>query len=216
MFFFSIILPESPNRLFREADGILDDRQGAETEEVHLEKAEALDGCHGELRRRGAVLCAGKRDEVLRRARTDDDAGCMHGSMAGQALQAAGHINQLLHAVIRLVGFAHVRIHLQRFIESDTQLIWNHACDRIAETVGKVHDAADVTDNALRLQRAESDDLHHPVRTIFLRHIIDDLLSPFESEVDVDIRHGDTFRIEKALENKIILDGVQIRNMKAV
>ena len=140
----------------------------------------------------------------------------MNRGVAGQALEAAGHIDEFLHAVVRLIGFAHVRVHLQRFVERNSQLIRDHAGDRIAEAVGKVHDAADIADDSLRLQCSKGDDLHDAVRTVFLRDVIDNLLPAFEGEIDVDIRHGHALRVEEPLENQVILNRVEIGDMKAV
>ena len=54
------------------------------------------------------------------------------------------------------------------------------------------------------------------VAAVFSRHIIDDFLPPFIAEVDVDIRHADALRVQEPFKQQIVLDGIDVRNSKAV
>src|SRR3546814_3756906 len=54
---------------------------------------------------------------------------------------------------------------------------------------------ARVLQHGPRLQLSEGDDLRHMVRAIFLLDVADHLPPPRFAEVDVEIRHGDAFRV---------------------
>ena len=75
--------------------GVVDDRQVAEPQEVHLQKAQLLDGGHGELGDDG-VLVPGQGDVVRNGPRRDDYAGGVSGGVAGHALDIPGGIDQPL------------------------------------------------------------------------------------------------------------------------
>ena len=68
--------------------------------------------------------------------------------------------------------------------------------------IGHFQHAADITKRGARLKRSEGDDLRHPVEAVFLLNIADDLFPPVLTEIDIEIRHGDAFRVEKPFEQK--------------
>ena len=77
------------------AQGVVDDRDGLQAEEVHLEQAETLDRLHVPLRRDFVAAGLVERHELVDRHRRDDHAGGVHRSVAGQALEAAADIDDL-------------------------------------------------------------------------------------------------------------------------
>src|SRR3989338_90900 len=52
--------------------------------------------------------------------------------------------------------------------------------------------------------------------SIFLRHILNHFIATAHTKIDIDVRHADTFGIEKTFEEKIMRQGINIRNSKAV
>ena len=66
--------------------------------------------------------------------------------------------------------------------------------------VGHLQHAADVAQHAARLQRAEGDDLRHPVAAVALLHVADDLVAAVLAEIDVEVGHRHALGIEEALE----------------
>ena len=75
---------------------------------------------------------------------------------------------------------------------------------------GHAEHPADVAHRRPRLQLAESDDLRHPVGTIFAAHIGDHFVPPVLAEIDVEVRHRHAFRIQEAFEQQAELQRVQI------
>ena len=69
---------------------------------------------------------------------------------------------------------------------------------------------ADVAQHAARLQRPKRDDLRHALAAVTLLHVLDDLVAPLLTEVDVEVRHGDALGIEEALEDQPEADRIEI------
>ena len=140
----------------------------------------------------------------------------MHRAVPGQSFQTFGHVDDIFHLLIRLIGFFQLRVHLQRLRDGNVRLLRNHLRDGVHKRVGQVHDPAHIPDHAPGRQRSEGHDLHHPVLAVFADHIINDLLPSFKAEVHVDIGHGHTLRIEEPLEQKLIPQGIDISDPQAV
>src|SRR5262249_15753984 len=70
--------------------------------------------------------------------------------------------------------------------------------------------AADVAQHAPRLQRAEGDDLRHPLAAVALLHVFDHLVAPILAEVDIEVGHRDALGIEEALEQERKAHGIGI------
>src|SRR5262249_58592156 len=68
----------------------------------------------------------------------------------------------------------------------------------------------DVAQHAARLERTEGDDLRDLVAAVALLHIADDFAAAILTEVDVEVRHRDAFRIEEALEQEPEADRVEV------
>ena len=98
-------------------DGVVEDREVAQAEEVHLDQAERLAARVVELGDDLAVLqAAHDRDDVDERLAAHDDAGRVHAPLALQALEALGGLDDLLqvrlggHQVAELLALAVARV----------------------------------------------------------------------------------------------------------
>ena len=81
---------------------ITNDRQVAKTQEVHLQKAQLLDGSHGVLGDDGIVI-ARQRHIGIHGIGGNDNTGCMGGGVSGHTLEAACGINKQFDPIIFLV-----------------------------------------------------------------------------------------------------------------
>ncbi len=70
--------------------------------------------------------------------------------------------------------------------------------------------AADVAHDAAGEERAEGDDLRHPVGAVAVAHVGDHLVAPVLAEVDVEVRHRHALGIEEALEQEAEAHRVEI------
>ena len=195
--------------------GVVDDREVAQAEEVHLEEAQLFDRCHRVLRDDRVVVHA-QRHVVDDRAVRDDDAGRMGRGVARHAFDLPRHVDQLAHLLVRLVLVAQLRHALERVVERHVQLHRHELCDRVADVVGDRHRAADVPDRKARRHRAEGDDLRDVVGAVLVDDVLDDLLPALVAEVDVEVRHADALRVQKALEQQVIAQRVDARDADAV
>ena len=77
-------------------------------------------------------------------------------------------------------------------------------------------DPAHVPHHRPGLHLSEGDDLGHILFAVFLAHILDDPLPAVVAEVHVDIRHADALWVQEALEEQVILDGIDVGDIEAI
>jgi len=70
----------------------------------------------------------------------------------------------------------------------------------------------DIAQHSAGLQFTEGYDLRDLVRAIFLLNIRDHFVAAVLTEIDIKVRHGDTFGIQEPFEQQIIAQRVQIRD----
>ena len=136
--------------------------------------------------------------------------------MAGHALDLDGGVDELLHLRVSLVLGFQLRRDLQRPVQGHLQLHGNHLGDGVHLGVGHAQHPAHVTDGGAGGHGPEGDDLSHMVVAVFLVHIVDDLLPALVAEVHVEIGHAHPFGVQKALEQKVVADGVDVGDAHAV
>ena len=172
----------------------LDDRQGAQAQEVHFQKPQFFQQGHGVL---GIDLpiVGGKGHIFHNRLPTNDNARRMGGRMAGQAFQTQGGVDEALGVLLLLVGLPQVRVHFQRFFDGDAQFCRYHLGNAVHIRIGHGQSTAHILDGRPCRHGTKGDDLGHVFLAIFSNHIIDDLLPSFVAEVDINIGHADTLGI---------------------
>ena len=140
----------------------------------------------------------------------------MGGRLPGHPLHLSRHINQLPGLGVGVVPGFQLRGNLQRPLQGDSQLHRHQLSDHIHRSVGHGHSPSHVPDSASGRHCAEGDDLGHVVCAVLPHHIVDDLLAALIAEVDVKVGHTDPLRVEKPLEQQVILDRVNTRNPDTV
>ena len=140
----------------------------------------------------------------------------MHGGMSRKTFQTSRHVDQIVDILLLFVCLLQFRIHFQGFINSDIQLLGDHFRNISNLCIGHIQNTADITDNTAGCQCTESNDLNHTVISVFAPYIFDHFLSSFEAEVNVNIRHGYSFRIQESLEKQIITDRVKLCDTQSV
>ena len=194
---------------------ISDDGQGAQTQKVHFQKTQFFDLGHIELGHRQAVV-SGKRQIIIGRLRCDDHARRVGGGVPGHSLHLQRGIDELSHLRVGIVELFQLTGNFQRPLEGHFQLHGHELCHNVHLLVRNAHHAAHVPDGIAGGHGTKGDDLRHMVRTVFAVDVVDDLLSAFVAEVHIEIRHTDALGIQKALENQVVADGVDIRDAHAV
>src|SRR5690606_38645961 len=188
----------------------LDERQGPQAQEVHLDEPELLDRAHAVLDDDRPVTGAEHRREVLDRVASDDHACRVNRGVPVEALQRPGNVDVAAGAgVVELLEFRDVA---QGVVDLDAATL--HDGDELGDLVGvavwHVEDPGGVFDGSPRRHRPESGDVRHPVVAVLLPHVVDDLPTTHVGEVDVEVRHGDTFGVEEAFEQQVEVQRVDV------
>ena len=147
---------------------------------------------------------------------TDDHAGRVRGRIAGDALELARDLDELVDARVALDHLAKRRRDLERLVELDAELHRDGLGDAIHLAIPVAHDTTHVTDGRPRQHRAERDDLGDVVLAVLARDVVDDLVAPGVLEVHVDVGHRHAVRIEEALEGQSVEDGIDRRDSQRV
>ena len=140
----------------------------------------------------------------------------MHGSVAWQALEFPGHVDQEFYLLVAVVCPLKIRVHFQRAVYSNIQFLRDHLRDSVAGRVRQIERPSDVTDRVACSHRSESNDLHHALLTIFAHDIVDHFLTTLVAEIDVDIRHRDTLWVQETLEEQLVADRVNVRDLERI
>ena len=136
--------------------------------------------------------------------------------MPRKSLQSSGHIDEIMNAVITLIEFSELRIHLQCLIDGNAQFIRNHLCHAVTYSIRQIQHTSHIADNTSCCHGTESNNLYDTLLAVFADDIINDFLTSLEAEVHVNIRHGDAVRVQKALKEQIITNRIQCGNIQAV
>jgi hypothetical protein len=194
-------------------DGELDDGQVAQTEEVELHQPDLFHVVLVVLRNdRRAGIGGIQRAEVGQLAGGDQHATSVHADIARQVFKTAGQFEQLLDLFFLIDALLQLRLGLdglgqgQRLVLLDRDQLG----ELIAEVVGHVEHAPDVTNHRLRRHGAEGGDLRYGIVTVFVAHVFDDAPAIVLAEVDVEVGHRHPFRVEKALEEQRVAERIEI------
>src|SRR5580704_9157244 len=76
--------------------------------------------------------------------------------------------------------------------------------------------AADVANRLFALDCSERDYLRDAIVAVLLAHILEHLVAPLETKVDVDIRHRLAPRIQPSLEQQSMLDRIDLGDSQRV
>ena len=204
--------------LGKRLDGVVQHRQVAQGEEVHLQQAKALQ------RRRfvlgdDALIVARQRDVLIHRLAGDDHARRVLGGVAGHTLDGTAGVDDAAHRLVLVVHLPQGLGHLQRLVQRDLRVVRaaGHLLgDNVHLGIGAVQHPPHIPDDALGRHGAEGDDLRHMVGAVLAVDVVDDLAPAAVAEVHIDIGHGDALRVQEALEVQVVLHGVYVGDVHAV
>ncbi len=197
-------------------DRVENERQGAEAEKVHLQQADALDLLHGPLGRDFVASSLVQRRVFRDRLRGDDDARGVHRGVPRHALEPPGDAQQLLHLRVVLLEILQRLALLERLVERHVESRRDQLRDLVHVAERHLEHTADVPHDGLGLHGAERDDLGDVLAPVLPRDVVDDLAPPPLAEVDVDIGQRDALGIQKALEDQIEVDRIDVGDAQAV
>src|SRR5699024_6287562 len=160
------------------------------------------------------------RHDVHQRVAGHDHGAGVHAPAAGEALDALGDLDHLLHVGVLVVDAAELpRLGVPLVLGVDDPLdgaVRAHHGPRqrlgeaVSHRVRVVQHARGVLERVLRLHHAVGDDLGDAVVAVLALDVLDDLAATAVVEVDVEVRHGDAVRVQEPLEQQPVLERVEI------
>ena len=206
-------------------EGLVDDREGSQAQEVHLEQAHVGD-------RVALVLGDGDvalgvelgRDVVGDRRRGDQRRAGVDALAAGQALDGQSCVDDAARLGVALVGVLEVGrvlvrlllVLVERVRESELGVVGEHLRELLALVDREAQDAVGVVDGLLGLDGRVGDDLADAVLAVELAHVREDVLEVLVVEVHIDIGHLGTLRREESLEHEAVLERVEVGDVHRV
>ena len=202
-------LSDQPHRL-------VDDRQGAQAQEVELHQAHLLHPLHVELGDQLALVALVKRQVLDQGPVGDDHRRGVGGGVPGQPFQDRGDGQNLFDRGVAVPQLPEARLHLQGLLQGDVQFLRHQLGDLVHFRVRHFQGPAHVADHLAGLHAAEGGDLGHVLPAVGLGDVIDDFAPALVTEVHVDIRRAHPLRIEEALEEEAVGQGVQLGDPQGI
>ena len=184
-----------------------DDRERAQPEHVHLDQAQVLDVVLVELDDPPALHRRRlDRHDVDERLPGDQHAAVVDRKVAGKVDHLAAQLEELLPAL---------RPHLRwrdRSGHRVLDVLGEPPIDAFGEPVEQlVREAerlAHLPDRHPRLKGDDVADHPGPLPAVLLVDVLDHLLAMLGREIDVDVRHARHLFVQEALEQQVVLDGI--------
>ena len=212
--------------------GDLQNRQRGQAQEVELDQAYRLDVvlvvlAHGRFAARLLV----QRAEVGQLARGDQHAAGVHADVARHAFELLRQLDQGLDVLFLGDSLGQQRLHLDRVVvlvalllglgrvlqrHAHAGLVRNQLADAVAEGVAHVEHTAHVADRRARRHGAEGGNLADRVLAVLALDVVDHPVAVALAEVDVEVGHGHPLRVQEALEQQLVLQGVQVGDLQGV
>ncbi len=181
---------------------------------MHVKLGDSADGTVLQAAARRAV----QRDVLCDRTVGDDHTGGVRAGVAHRAFKFGRRVDQILHVRRRTVGFFEGSYVLQHAL--DVHGLARDVGDEFGHSVDlgqwDIQHPAHVADGGPGPKGAEGDDLGHFVMPVLIGRILQHDVAFVILEVQVDVWHRHTARIEEALEYQPVLQGVDQRDVKTV
>ena len=99
------------------------------------------------------------------------------------------------------------------FFQGHADFERDHLRQAVRQAVGLALHPRHVTDYSLGRHGTERDDLAYRIAAVFLGHVLDHAVAAVHAEVDVEVGHGDPFRVQEPLEQQVIFQRVKVGNL---
>ena len=163
-----------------------------------------------------ARFIAIQRREVGDFGRGDNHAPRMLTGVTRDAFQLARHVDQRFDLFVRFIDFRQLRFSLKGFCQRHARIGRHQFRDAIDKPVRVAQHAAHVADNRFRRHRTEGNDLRYRITAVHVGHVLDHLVAFLHAEVDVEVGHRDTFRVEETFEQQVELQRIEVGNFQRI
>ena len=195
--------------------------EGLEAEEVELHQSDLLDVVHVELGddARSSSGRLEQRHVLPQRPLGDHHPGGVHAGVAVQPLEAHGRLQQLPVFAAPLVELLEPGLLLDGLGDGRRLALdglGHHGGHPVGVGHRHAHGPGHVADAAAGLHLVHGDDLADVVLAVFVGDVADDLVPPVHAEVDVEVGQRDALRVEEALEQQLVGDGIDVGDAQGV
>ena len=207
---------------------VLHHGQGFQPQKVELHQPRRFHPFHVELRRghvRSRIAVQGH--QLVQRTIANHHTGGVGRGIAQQPLnllrivkQPPGRVHPAIPFV--LLGLAHflADAFLLRHRLADRHRLHTLNRDHLRQPVHlpkrHLQHPAHVTYSGLRQQRAEGDDLPHPITPVLLLHVTDHLFPAIHTEVDVKVRHRHPFRVQEPFKQQAVAQRIKVSDRQGI
>ncbi|MPM42835.1 hypothetical protein SDC9_89507 [bioreactor metagenome] len=201
--------------LGNKAQRIANHRERPQAQKVHLEQAELFQRGHWKLRCDNRVVEL-ERHNLGNRHAGDYNARRVGRAVAGKTFQLERKVNNLLCGFVALV----VRLEFGRngegAFERHVQLGGYHFGEAVHVRIRHAEHAPNVTYDRARGHCSKRDDLADVACAVFCTDVVYNFLPALIAEVDIEVRHADALGVKEALEQEIIFERIDVRNVQTV
>ncbi len=195
----------------------VDDGERTQTKEVELHQSGVFNVAFIKLGdRMFALFIAVKRRKIGNFGRRDNHPTGVLTGVTGDPFQFARHVDQRLNFFIRFVDFRQLRLGFKRFRQRHPRIGRDQFRDTIDKAVRMPQHAAYVADHRFRRHCTEGDDLRYRITTVHVRYVLDNLVAFLHTEVNVEVRHGDTFRVKETFEQQVKFQRIEVGDFQRV
>ena len=218
-------------RLADVGDGLADDGERLEAEEVHLDETRLLNHLAlvlGAVEFLARLLVVGSRygHPVRNVVAADDETAGVDTRIADVALEHLGIAERVAHhGVAAGFGLAQLgdggngigKVHLGNLaVGTFGQFVGDEFAKAVADIKRQLLHTGHVLQRRLGGHGAVGDDVGHLLLAIFLRDPVEHAAAAIVIEINVDIGQGDTVGIQETLEQEVVLDGVHLGDTQAI
>ena len=195
----------------------VNNRQCAQTEEVKLHQTGIfhvvfIKLCDRVIPFRVAV----KRCEIGNFCRRDHHTTCVFTGVTCHPFQDARHIDQRPDFLIGLIHLAELRLCRKGFFQCHTGIRRHQFGNSVDKPVRMPQHTADIADNRFCRHRTEGNNLGNSITPVHFGYVINHAVTFFHAEVNIEVRHGNSFRVQEAFEQEIKLQRIQIGDFQGV
>src|SRR5438876_3501584 len=139
--------------------------------------------------------------------------------MSSATLQPRRQVNKVMHLSVTLHCLTELRYLFKCLANrnvSSPHRRWNEFRHSFNFCIRHVQRSADVLDCRSGSQGAKGDDLANRIAAVQVCHVIDDFTPTAHAEINVDVRHVYPFGVKESLEDKIVLQGIDVCDLQAI
>ena len=140
----------------------------------------------------------------------------MFTGVTGDPFELTRHVDQRFNLFVRLINFRQLRLGFKRFRQRHTRVRRHQLGNAVHKAVRMAQHTANVADNRFRRHGTEGNNLRYRIATVHVRDVFNHLVTLLHTEVNVEVGHGDTFRVKETFEQQVELQRIEVGNFQRI